>query len=186
MIKEKQKITKYNYRKTRKQVLMEYVRTIFFSILVSIIITSSLALHARHEMIKTFNNADVIQNKIDKKVAEQILAQNDYIVNLQSKNYGVCIHVAELYDIARDFERAEYAYKIAVQKSPKGIYKAHLKLSELYIAQEKFDEANNFIEENELIKTKDGIVLPVSGRRYFSVSVPKEQLIKAFEKATFI
>ena len=38
----------------------------------------------------------------------------------------------------------------------------------------------------ETPKTKDGIILPVSGRRYFSASVPKEQLIRAFEKATFI
>lgn len=189
MIKEKRKITKYNYKKTRTQVLMEYVRTILFSILISIIITSSLALHARNEMIKTFKDSDVIQNKIDKKVAEQILAQKDYITNLQTKNYGVCIHVAELYDIAKDMERAEYAYKIAVQKSPKGIYKAHLKLAELYISQEKFDEAENFIDENKdipnkgLIKFKTRAYISM-GDKYFSIGKPLSAA-KSYEKARF-
>ena len=52
MIKEKIKITKYNFKKTKAQIISEYLRTILCSILVAIVITSTLAIHARNEMIK--------------------------------------------------------------------------------------------------------------------------------------
>ena len=35
-------------------------------------------------------------------------------------------------------------------------------------------------------KTKDGFIIPVSGRRYLSSSVSKEKIIDAFEKAVFV
>ena len=52
MIKEKKKNTKYNYKKSKARILMEYVRTVLCSFLLAIFITTGLAIHARNEMIK--------------------------------------------------------------------------------------------------------------------------------------
>jgi len=189
MIKEKKKITKYNRKKTRTQILLEYGRTVLFSILFSIIVTTSLAMHARNEMIKDYYASTRAQHKLDKKVAEQLISQTDFIKDLQTKSYGVCIHVGELYQTAGDLKNAEIAFNLAIQKSPKGIYKAHLKFSEVLIAQEKFKEANSFIEDvndvldKNLIKFKTRAYLTM-GDKYYSIGKPLSAA-KSYEKAEF-
>lgn len=189
MIKEKKKITKYNRKKTRTQILMEYVRTVLFSILISVIITSSLAIHTRNEIIRDVFAQEKTKSVLDKKVAEQIISQNNYIKDLQSKNYGVCIHVGELYQTAGDLKDAEIAFRYAKQKSPKSIYKAHLKLAEVLIAQSKFSEAEELIESikdipnKNLIKFKTRAYITM-GDKYYSLGKPLSAA-KNYEKANF-
>ena len=52
MIKEKKKITKYNIVKTKKQVFLEYARTVLCSIFIGFIITTILTINSRNEMLK--------------------------------------------------------------------------------------------------------------------------------------
>lgn len=55
-----------------------------------------------------------------------------------------------------------------------------------------FDSADFSYEEQlgagqvEVEKTSEGIIIPVSGRKYFSSAVPKEKLIETFENAAFV
>ena len=79
MIKEKKKITKYNRVKTKAQVVIEYVRTFCISILISIVITSSLAIHARNEMIKNIYLEADVKKAMDKETALKLINQSNLL-----------------------------------------------------------------------------------------------------------
>lgn len=189
MIKEKKKNTKYNFKKTKKQLLLEYLRTVFCSILFAIIFTSFLALHARNEMIKNlYTDADE-QQKLDKELAQQIISQSNLIKDLQSKNYIICMHVGDLYETAGDYKNAEIAYELAVRKAKQGNYKPYYKLIYVLAEQENFakaDEILNSIKDHTnkgLIKFKTRSYI-VIGDKYYSIG----KFIKAgksYEKADF-
>ena len=104
MIKEKKKQTKYNFVKSKKQIFLEYTRTIFFSFLAGVIITSCLAIQSRNEMIKNIYLEASIQKKIDKETALNLISQKNLLENLSSKKYSVCMNIAELYEAAGDYK----------------------------------------------------------------------------------
>ena len=75
MIKEKQKKTKYNYKKTKNKIILEYLRTILCSILFALLLTSVLAIHARQEMIKDIYAYASEQETLDKQHALEIITK---------------------------------------------------------------------------------------------------------------
>lgn len=189
MIKEKKKNNKYNFKKTKKQLLKEYLRTVFCSVIFAIIFTSCLALHARNEMIKNLYIGDEEQQKLDKELAQQIIAQSNLIKDLQSKNYLICMHVGDLYETAGDYKNAEFAYELAIQKARQGVYKPYYKLICVLVEQEEFAKANDILNNiqdytnKNLIKFKTRSYI-VIGDKYYSIG----KFIKAgksYEKADF-
>ena len=93
MIKEPKKIIK---KKSRTQIIMEYVRTISISFLCALIFTVLLSIHARSEMIKNlYVNAEE-QQKIDEQLARQLVGQSDFTKDLQGKKYTICMQVGRL------------------------------------------------------------------------------------------
>ena len=134
MIKERKRTTKYNIKKTKQQILMEYVRTVAVSFCIGIVLTSFLAIHARNEMIKNLYADVEEQQTMDKKMAQQLIQQSDFLTDLQKKKYIVCMHVGQLYETAGDYKNAQLAYELAVEKAPAGAYKAYYKLACVLIA----------------------------------------------------
>lgn len=186
MIKERKK--KLN-KKTKSQILMEYARTVGISFSVALIFTILLSFHARSEMIKNlYINADE-RVKIDEKVAKQIVTQSDLTKNLKTKKYTICLQVGNLYATADDFTNAEYAYKLAMEKAPTGIYTPYLRMAEVLTAQEKFEEANNLIksvkdiQNKKLIKFKTRAYM-VLGDKYYSIG-KFLSAAKSYEKSKF-
>ena len=118
MIKEKQKISKYNTRIDNKQKLFNYLRTVLFSLLFAIVFTTVMTINARNEMIKNvyFNTAE--QHKMDKLVATQFIQTHTYLLNdIKSKNYSVCMHIGRLYETVSDYKKAQIAAK-AIKNYP--------------------------------------------------------------------
>lgn len=188
MIKEKKK-SKYNIKKTTKQIVFEYLRTVGYSILLAIVITSSLAIHARHEMIKNIYAEDEIQQKLDKEVALKLIAQTDLLKDLKNKKYAVCLHVGELYEAAGDYKNAQIAYELAVEKAKPNTYTSFYKLICVLAEQEKFDKANSLLKgikdfnSKKLVKFKTRSYLTL-GDKYYSIG----KFISAgknYEKADF-
>lgn len=190
MIKEKiKKHTKYNFHKTKKQILMEYIRTFFISIGVAIVITTGLAIHARNEMIKDVFASMQQQKVLDRKLALEIITQTNLLKDLSSKTYSVCMHAGEIYEIAEDYPDAQKAYNLAIEKAKPGVYKPYYKLIYVLTAQEKFNEAeiilNNikdFTDKN-LIKFKTRSYLTI-GDKYYSIG-KFLSAAKMYEKADF-
>lgn len=189
MIKEKKKITKYNYTKNKTQIILEYIRTIGISLVFAIFVTSSLAFHARNEMIKDIYMHAEEQEKLDKQVALQLITQTNLLKDLKNKKYAVCYHVGELYETAGDYKDAQIAYELALQKAKPGNFKPYYKLICTLVAQEKFNDANSILNKvkdfnnKNLIKFKTRSYLTI-GDKYYSIG-KFLSAAKTYEKAFF-
>ena len=186
MIKEK---TKREPEITLKQELQGYIKTAGISFLSAVIFTVLLSFHSRSEMIKNLysNRADRVQ--IEQQIAKQIVNHADLTSSLTSKNYAVCINVGDLYYAAGDLQRAEYAYHLALEKSPNGTFAAHQKFATVLITQNKTKDAEEVINDvpdiNSLklvrFKTRTYIIL---GDKYYSES-KFLKAAEAYEKANY-
>lgn len=189
MIKERKKDTKYNFNKSKKRIIIEYVRTVFVSFIVAIFITTGLAIHARNEMIKDIFASQQAQKVLDRKVALEIITQTNLLKDLGKKTYSVCMHAGEIYEIAEDYKGAQAAYELAIQKSKPGQYKPYYKLICVLAAQENFDAAedvlNNIkdVSDKKLIKFKTRSYLTI-GDKYYSIG-KFLSAAKTYEKADF-
>lgn len=191
MIKEKAKITKYNSKKGRAQIIKEYFKTIFLSFIFGCIITVILTIHARNEMLKNIYLDSQRQIAINKNTAQELIKSNDYLKDLNKKNFSVCMHVGEIYEAAGNYKAAEEAYKIANQKSkPKSkIYIPYYRIINTLTAQEKFDEALDILINIEdkldknLIRFKTHSYITI-GDKYYSIG-KFLSAAKNYEKADF-
>lgn len=189
MIKEKKKNTKYNYKKSKARILIEYVRTVLCSFLLAIFITTGLALHARNEMIKDIYASKNIQKHLDRKVALEIITQTSLLKDLKNKTYSVCMHAGEICEIAEDYADAQMAYELAILKTKKNNYTPYYKLICVLAAQEKFDDATAVIEHipdissKKLIKFKTRSYMTI-GDKYYSIG-KFLSAAKSYEKAKF-
>ncbi len=186
MIKENKKKSK---KKSKTQIIMEYVRTIAISFCFALVFTILLSIHARSEMIKNlYINADE-QQKMDEKVAKQIVMQSDLTKDLRTKKYTICLQVGNLYATANEYVNAEFAYRLAIEKAKTGVYTPYLKLVEILVEQEKFDEARDVIksvkdiQNKQLIKFKTRAYI-VLGDKYYSIG-KFLSAAKSYEQAKF-
>jgi hypothetical protein len=114
MIKERKK-SKYK-KKTRKQIVFEYLRTIVFSIIFSIVVTSFLAIQARNEMLENIYLEAKQQQSMDRETALKLITQTNLLKDLHTKKYAVCMNIAELYEAAGDYNDAKIVYEQAILK----------------------------------------------------------------------
>lgn len=189
MIKEKPKKSKYSDSKTKAQLIKEYLVTVFVSIFISVIITTVLAVRAREEMLVDLFSENSRRQKMAIEDARQMIAQGQYLDDLQKKSYRVCMHVGELYETIGDYISAEYAYNLAINKRPSSTLKPYYKMVAVLAAQEKFKEANDIIDSikdcptKELLrfKTRSYIVI---GDKYYSMGKVLSAA-KSYEQAKF-
>ena len=121
MIKEKKKITKYNFQKSKSQIAAEYFKTIAISVLVAAVITTGLAIKTRQDMIKNLYASTAVQKSLDMKIAQQIIENSDLTKDLETKNYIIAMNVGDIFMTAGDYENAQIAYEQAVEKVKPGI-----------------------------------------------------------------
>ena len=189
MIKEKIKNTKYNFKKTKTQICIEYIRTVLCSVFVAIIITSFLTIKARNEMIENLSTQKHEQSLLDKKIALEIISQTDLLKDLKNKSYSICIHAGELCETAGDFVDAEYAYKLAIKKSNSTKYQPYYRLICVLTAQDRIQEAVEILDnikdvtDKNLIKFKTRAYITI-GDKYYSIGKPLSAA-KAYEQAKF-
>ena len=189
MIREEERRTKYNIKKTKNRLLMEYARTAAISALIAITFTTLLAIHARNEMIQNLYANIEEQQKLDERIAREIILQTDFAKNLAKENYAVCMHVGELYETIHDYTNAQTAYEYALNRAKPGMYKPYYKLASVLIAQEKFSEAQQILNRlkdtnnKNLIKYKTRAYIEM-GDKYYSIGKFLSGA-KCYEKAYF-
>lgn len=186
MIKEKKKP---KLKKSFAAIAMEYLKTIAISFSAALIFTLLLSFHARSEMIKNiYMNAEE-QQKIDEKIARQLVTQSDLTKDLKTKKYSICIQVGNLYETIQDYKNAEFAYRLAIQKAKPGVYAPYYKLACVLISQERFNDAElvlksvKDIQNKKLIKFKTRAYI-VMGDKYYSIG-KFLSAAKSYEKARF-
>lgn len=189
MIKEKIKKTKYNFKKSKTQIIKEYLSTFLCSLCMAIIITTSLAIHARNEIIQDVFANNNEQSLMDRKVALKIIAETDLLEGLSNKSYSVCLHAGEICEVAGNYADAQKAYELAIHKAKPRFYKPYYKLICVLVAQEKFDKANavlnniDDITNKNLIKFKTRSYITI-GDKYYSIG-KFLSAAKSYENAKF-
>ncbi len=188
MIKEKKK-NRVDKKEELKKELLAYMRTACIAFLVGTLIAVLLSFHARSEMIKNLYENKEEKSIIERQIAQQIVSKTDFIKSLNGKNYAICMKVGQLYETAGEYQKAEYAYHLALQKVKDKIYTPYYRLIVVYIAQDKVDDAEKLISQIHdsnnlnliLVKTRSYIVL---GDKYYS----ENKFLKAasnYEKAMY-
>lgn len=189
MIKEKEKHSKYDIKKTKTQILMEYLRTVAISFSFALIVTIYLTYHARMEMIKNLHVDTKEKSKMEEQLARQLVTQSDLTKDLQDKNYSVCMQVGYLYETINDYINAQMAYELAVKKAKTNNFTPYYNLARVLIAQEKFKEADDLlnsvrdVNNKHLIKFKTRSYIDM-GDKYYSIG-KFLKAAKSYEKARF-
>ena len=145
MIKEKEKKERF-IQKTKTQIIKEYLRTVFYSFFIALIFTVLLSFHARSEMIKNLYENKGMRNKINQELAKQLVQKSDFMKDLRTKNYAICLQVGNIYESAGDYEKAQQAYELALEKATYGTYTPYYRLSRVLILQGKMEEAQTIIK----------------------------------------
>ena len=189
MIKEKKKKSKYSFEKTKKQIIIEYMRTIIASMVIAAMITACCVNKARNSIIENVTIKQKEEYTIEKELAYKIINESDITEHLEIKSAQECIKAGEIFEIVNYYKKAENAYKIAIKKSKINNYNAHFKLTCLYVNQSNFDKAIELINSvpdnssQNLIKYKTKSYLAL-GDKYYSIG----KFVKAsnnYEKAKF-
>ena len=133
----------FQYRNyMNKKAVFEYLRTVWISLLIALVIASVATAFskvvAEHHIkmlpeIKNTEKDDTILKALVQKFSD--LSQKnpaDYILNVKLGN---------LYELMLDEKNAEEQYKIAISKSPYGVYSPYFALANLYLKQGKYKEA---------------------------------------------
>ena len=189
MIKEDKEKRRKNKKKEFTKELLGYFRTAAISFLAAATFTILLSFHARSEMIKNLYVHKEERLKFERQIAKKIVEHSDFTKSLSDSNYSICLQVGKLYETAGDFKKAEYAYYLAMQKAPNGIYTPIYKLVITLIELGKINEAESLItsvqDTNNLklirFKTRAYIVL---GDKYMT----EDKYLKAaenYEKANY-
>ena len=182
-------MTKKKTYKNSKQTILEYIRTAAISFCIAGVFTILLAIHARSEMIKNLYLNAQMQQQLDQKIALQLVQEADLTKDLINKKYTICLQVGSLYETAEDYKHAEYAYKLALAKANYKNYNAHYRLTNVLIAQEKFNEAEKLLKSvkdlnnKELVKFKTKSYINL-GDKYYSIG-KFLSAAKNYEKARF-
>ena len=188
MIKEKEKKERF-IQKTKTQIIKEYLRTVFYSFSVALIFTVLLSFHARSEMIKNLYENKGMQNKINQELAKQLIQKSDFMKDLRTKNYAICLQVGNIYESAGDYEKAQQAYELALKKTAYGTYAPYYRLSRVLILQGKMEEAQTIIKsvkdisDKNLIKFKTRAYIEM-GDKYYSIG-KFLSAAKSYENAKF-
>ena len=189
MIKEKKKNTKFNIKKTKLQILIECIRTIFCAFLCGTVITIGLVMHARNEIIKNPFLDPHEQSRLEKKIALEIISESDLLKDLTTKNYKYCMRVGEIYEIAGEYANSQKAYESAIKKTKPNNFTPYQKLIFVLVAQENFDEVDLLLDsikdrtDKGLIKFKTRSYLTI-GDKYYSMG-KFLSAAKAYERARF-
>jgi len=186
--KDKKKKNRFN-EKTFAQMMLDYAKTVLISFLVALVFTILLSVHARSEMIKNLYLNVSERHKLDEEIAKKLIMQSDFTKDLRKKNYAICVQVGNLYDSAKDYENAQLAYELALEKSKKANFGVYYRLSKALIAQGKIDEARKLISsvrdmsDKNLIKFKARAYIEM-GDKYYS-SGKFLSAAKSYEKAKY-
>ena len=189
MIKEEKRKSKYNREKSKSRVLMEYIRTISLSFLAALIITTGLAIHARNEMIKNLYVNIEEKAKMEEQIAKQVVMQSDLMKDLKNQKDSICMHVGYLYETVHDYNNAQIAYELALEKAKPGVYTPYFKLAGVLIAKEDFTEAQRLLnsvkdtKDKKLIKQKTRSYIEM-GDKYYSIG-KFLSAAKSYERAKF-
>ena len=125
-----------------KTTVLEYLRTVLISLFIALVLASvatafSKIIAEHHvkmlpEIANTPKDDEILKALVQKFSDLSVKNPADYVLNVKLGN---------LYELMFDEKKAEEQYKIAISKSPYGVYSPYFGLANLYLKQRKYKEA---------------------------------------------
>lgn len=131
-----------------KTIILEYIRTIVIALIIALVIagvaTGCSKIVAEHhikmlsKITNTTKDNEVILSLINKYREMSAKNPGDYILNVRLGN---------LYELMFNYQAAQEQYKIAIEKSPYGVYSSYLGLANLYLKMGQYDNALKIVKQ---------------------------------------
>ena len=125
--------------------IYSYIKTIILSMFCACIFTGAIIYYAQNDVINNISSG-YSERVLNEYIKNTVISQNELLETERPNDYRIDIHLGYLYKVVKDFDKAEYFYKKAVDKQPLGIYKASYELASFYIERERLDEAKYILE----------------------------------------
>ena len=126
--------------KRKKIDIYPYIQTILWAIFLACLFSGGVIYYAQYDVM---NNAYSRYNDRALKdyIKNTVIIQNEDIEFNHPDDYRIDIHLGYLYNVIKEYDRAEEYYLKAVQKAPEGIYRPVYELASFYIERGRYDEA---------------------------------------------
>lgn len=170
--------------------ILEYIRTIFIALLVALLLAAvatgcSKMIAAHHaKLMERISNTDKDNQMIGYLI-------NKYTLEAQQNpgDYRINVKLGALYEMMFSYKQAEEQYQKGINKSPYGVYSPFFGLANLYIKEEKYNEALKTVKQ---LKNTDHIPLLIAkGDFYMNIGDALwqkndyEQAVKQYKLAYF-
>lgn len=126
--------------------IFSYFSTILWALLAAGIFSGCLIYYAQYDVI---NNSSSKYNEkvLNEYIKNTVIEQNINLEMNYPDDYRIDMHLGYLYNIIKEYDKAEYYYKKAVAKAPLNIYRPLYELASFYIERLRFEEAQQIIDE---------------------------------------
>jgi len=132
---------------SRIEVFFEYLKTIILTIvLMSLFLALSLFIIQKN-IYETTAQREATDDSIEYYLVGVLIEKNKYLEIKYPENYKINLKLGILYEISKDYPNSEAQYKIAIKKAPFDEYKPESKLANLYIRENKLEEAQALMDK---------------------------------------
>lgn len=156
------------------ETFLEYSKTIAITLLVTFIVLVTFLFSVQKNVYNDLDKSYEQEDAIEYYLVGVLIEKNKYLEQQDPKNYKINLKLGILYEITRDFKNSEIQYEKAISKAPFNEYKPISKLANLYIKEEKLEEAQQLIDEisdkpnKDLIRYKAEIYFKIAENYYNS------------------
>ncbi len=139
-------MNKFKFNIKIKINIWPYVSTILWTLLAACIFSGGIIYYAQYDVINN-SSSNYNEKVLNEYIRNTVIEQNINLEMNYPDDYRIDMHLGYLYNVIKEFDKAEYYYKKAVAKAPLNIYRPLYELAAFYIEQSRFDEAQEIIEE---------------------------------------
>lgn len=167
----------------------EYLRTIFLTLLFTLIAIIVLLLIIQHQIYEEQLNKNLQDETINYYLIGVLIEKNKYLEKQSPDNYKINLKLGILYQIKKDYKNSELEYKQAIAKAPYNEFKPEYRLALLYLTENHCDEAETVIDKikekpDEKLITYKADVYEKLGDKYYN-SGDYEDAIEKYENSLF-
>ena len=113
--------------------------------MVAVVVVGSLLTSYKH-VEKKLKKSSKYNERIEYYMVGLMIEQTKYFQNINPGDYNIDARLGYLYMIYKDYPKSESSYKIAIQKAPNNVYEPYFGLTNVYIRQQKYDDAEKFLK----------------------------------------
>lgn len=171
----------------RMKSFIEYLRTIILSFLVAALTLIIVLVVIQQSVYHNQKALETQDETVEYYLVGVLIEKNKYLETQSPKNYKINLKLGMLYEIYKDYKNSEIEYKKAIIKAPFDDFAPQYKLANLYIRQNKLDEAQQIMDEiderplKSLINYKAEIYNQIGDKLYNSGNY--EEAITKYQKA---